>query len=248
MRASIPALTVLMILVMKYILNAKKKSLRYVIMIALLIIAGLSAVADWRTTIQVVLENDGKAVLADDLKTFADKMPTDTCSDTDLINFVATDPYDTVFFKYLAKGKSEEMKISDEKATASYLNDAGLALCSGVYSISPVGENKSLSTDGTELCFTEGGTCNVAPAHSYYRFYFNDYGTALDLPEGAEYEEAKVSIWERNSSEAQLWTIELENDYYYIKHGAYYLTYADGGCKLESFNGTQNQQWEITRQ
>jgi hypothetical protein len=247
MRASIPALTILMILVMKYILKAYKKSVRYIVMVVFLVIAGLSSVADWAGAIKAVWQNDGKPVLADDLKTFTDKMPTDTSSDTDLINFVATNPYDTVFFKYLAKGKTEEQVLADKEATATYLKENGLVLCSGVYSVSPVGETVSLDTDGRELYLTEEGTCNIATAHSDYRFYFSDYAVGLGLPSDSECEDAQASVSKRNNTEAQLWNIEQENDYYYIKHGDYYLTYVDGDCRLGLYNGTQNQRWKITR-
>lgn len=103
MRASIPALFILMSLIIRYLINHDihlKTPVVSCLLVICLTISGLGAVKDWASRIKAVYTNNWNPVVADDIKTFSDKQ----IGDIDwLENFLVPNPDDTVFFKYFAK-------------------------------------------------------------------------------------------------------------------------------------------------
>lgn len=101
MRASIPALFVLMLLVIRYLCQSNcTLTLTTVVLIICLTLSSLDSVKDTFLKIKAVRENNWRPVLADDIGTFADKH----IGDVDwLQNFLVPDPQNTLFFKYFAQ-------------------------------------------------------------------------------------------------------------------------------------------------
>ena len=101
MRASIPALFVLMLLVIRYLReHTEQTDMMTVLLIICLTISGIGTCKDWAVKVKAVMANDWKPVCADDIGSFSDKR----IGDVDwLENFLVPDPEQTTFFKYLAK-------------------------------------------------------------------------------------------------------------------------------------------------
>lgn len=103
MRASIPALFIVMVLIIRYLINHDlhiKTPIISCLLVICLTVSGLGTVKDWANKIKAVSVNNWKPVVADDIKTFSDKQ----IGDVDwLENFLVPNPEDTIFFKYFAK-------------------------------------------------------------------------------------------------------------------------------------------------
>lgn len=101
MRASIPALFVLMVLVIKFILKHESEGLRpaMTVLVICLTISGYGTAKDWMARVKAVYANDWNPVVADDFITFSNK-PADFfyCP-----GYLVPNYNETVFFKYLAK-------------------------------------------------------------------------------------------------------------------------------------------------
>ena len=103
MRASIPALLIVMVLIIRYLINHDlhiKTPVISCLLVICLTISGLGTVKDWAAKIKAVSVNNWNPVVSDDIKTFSDKQ----IGDVDWSeNFLVPNPDDTTFFKYLAR-------------------------------------------------------------------------------------------------------------------------------------------------
>lgn len=103
MRASIPALFILMILVVRYLVKHGDQtgiSIAIVALTVCLTITGLGTIKDWAVKIKSIRMNNYNPVVADDIGTFSDKQSGDVAW---LENYLVLDYKNTAFFKYLAK-------------------------------------------------------------------------------------------------------------------------------------------------
>ena len=100
MRASIPALFVLMIFVSQYFIRNEKLSISVVILIMCLTLSGLGTVKDWANKVKSIRINDWNPIVSDNVGTFSDKQ----IGDIDwLENYLVPNYGETAFFKYIAK-------------------------------------------------------------------------------------------------------------------------------------------------
>ena len=103
MRASIPALFILMIFVIRYLIKNEYHvgiSAAIVALTICLTIAGLGTLKDWANKIKSVRINAYNPIVADDIGTFSDKQIGDIGW---LENYLVPDYQETAFFKYIAK-------------------------------------------------------------------------------------------------------------------------------------------------
>ena len=108
MRASIPALLVLMIFIIQYLFKNNERlgrSTRAMILVICLTISGYSIAKDWAARVLAVRANEWKPVVADEVGTLSDK------DAAEYVNFLVADPEQTTFYKYLARPHAE---ISNE--------------------------------------------------------------------------------------------------------------------------------------
>lgn len=100
MRASIPALFILMILVVHYLIKHERISVATILLTMCLTLSGLGVVKDGAQKIKSIRANDWNPVVADDIGTFSDKQIGDIGW---LENYLVPNYQETAFFKYLAK-------------------------------------------------------------------------------------------------------------------------------------------------
>jgi len=106
MRASIPLLFILMIMVLKYIFSlGYKLNISNVVLILILCIAGLNPIMDYVNKGMEVYSKYKFPIVSDDIKTFSDKQLVDKNLGElgHFENFLNTDPKSKFFYKYLAK-------------------------------------------------------------------------------------------------------------------------------------------------
>lgn len=100
MRASIPSLFILMILVMYYLIKHERLSVAVILLTVCLTLSGLGTVKDWAYKIKSIRANNWSPVVADDIGTFSNKqMGSFDWSE----NFLVPNYQETAFFKYIAK-------------------------------------------------------------------------------------------------------------------------------------------------
>lgn len=125
MRASIPALFILMILVMRYVIlhGDEKLSKRMVLLIICLSVSGLGTVKDIAVRIKACRDNNWNAVVAADIGTFADKTADNfELGAAALYSNLVPDYEKTAFFKYLAR-PLENAKVSKDLVGIAGIND-----------------------------------------------------------------------------------------------------------------------------
>lgn len=103
MRASIPALFTLMIMVLGYIFQTEFKSKKaYKILIFVLIIAAVNPFMDYTNRCMEIYDSKKFPMVADSIKTLSDKQLVDKIYG-DLKYFLISNPENKFFYKYLAK-------------------------------------------------------------------------------------------------------------------------------------------------
>lgn len=103
MRASIPALFILMILVIKYIFETGAKFKKtYLILVLVLIIGAFNPLIYYGERCMEIYINNKFPMVADDIKTLSDKQIVDKRYG-DFKNFLSSKPESKFFYKYLAK-------------------------------------------------------------------------------------------------------------------------------------------------
>ena len=103
MRASIPALFILMIFVIRYLIKNEYHvgiSAAIVALTICLTIAGLGTLKDWANKIKSVRINAYNPIVADNIGTFSDKQIGDVSA---LENFLVPNYKDTAFWRHIAK-------------------------------------------------------------------------------------------------------------------------------------------------
>lgn len=251
MRASIPALFLLMIFVIQFLLTQNNKlSIRIVALIIALSFASLSTLLDWGQALNDIFEKKEYPICADHLYTFSDKNPKDLSSDTDLINFVSEKPSETAFFLYLSRNKNEQCKERDRQQAITYRELQGLEFCSGLYDITPKNnEEIYLGCNGEDISLSvKESVTNLSTVNGCYRIWYSDYNLALDVPHGDVNITGDVQVFSRNKSATQIWTIIKDGEYYKIKYDNYALTYdiEKNTVYLAVDENVDRQQWNIT--
>lgn len=249
MRASIPALFIIMILVIKKLCKAweERLSIEITILISVIILSSLSAISDWGEAFRQFTVTRTFPIIADSLVTFCDKNPNDLSEDTTLVNFVTELPEETFFYQHMAKRKTEQAFAKDLSVSISYRKERNMPLSGGYYLISPkIKEEMFLSTDGENIVLQNSMEAVMLSAiKEKYQFVYRSINSALDVPHGFVDTSGKVGIWPVNNSDAQKWRLEEQNGYYMICYQEYALTYnlTNHSLKLALKTGEDNQLW-----
>ena len=108
MRASIPALLILAIMIIKFLFNEnnfKKYKIIYIVLCLCLILGSVTPIIEFARGIDDVVKNKSVFRSADNLKTLEGNIGYDMDGNFHNGNFVTIYPEDKSFFKYLAKSK-----------------------------------------------------------------------------------------------------------------------------------------------
>ena len=100
MRASIPALLILMILIIQFLYKNYEfmgKSFKVLLLVICLTISGYSITKDWATRVKGVRANGWSPVVTNEVVTLSDKDAAENA------NFLVPDPENSAFYKYLAR-------------------------------------------------------------------------------------------------------------------------------------------------
>lgn len=107
MRACIPALFILMVMVVQHFYNVIdgviSVNIRTVLLIIVLSFASLNAIGDYLVDIKTIRETQQFPYLEDNVKTFSYRPVYNDPEIFYTINFLAPNPEETIFFKYLAE-------------------------------------------------------------------------------------------------------------------------------------------------
>lgn len=250
MRASIPALLFLMILVMDKLNKAweEKLSGSILILVSIIGISSLSAISDWGAALNIITTTGKYPYIADDWVTLCDQNALDYFA----INFVTEKPESKVFYKYLAKGKTEKKYTEDLMVSVNYRETHNLPLSGGYYNVSPKQkEDLYLSTDGSSVMLNQD-KCTVmisSMKDGRYRFTFHEFQVALDVPGGIIDENGTIGVWQINGLFPQDFTIEKIDEYYMICYQGYALTYNsdDKSITMTVRTGNSDQLWLFAR-
>lgn len=253
MRASIPALFILMVLVIQSLsIEANRKlNTRSILLIMALTISSLSTLADWCESADQIIENKRYPFVADDWVTFCDKNASDmqyACT-----NYLTEKPENYIFYRYLAKGKSGASFESDLAASIDYRGKYNFPLSGGYYTISPKNNPAlSLSSDNALVFLNERADTVMLSAISggTYMISFNQYQSALDVPGGVVDENGTISVWGVIMGiPGQKYILEEHDGYYMIRYEDYALTYdqTDNSIRLSNTTGSDEQLWSIEK-
>lgn len=104
MRASIPALFILMVLTTNYLFtHLKNINTTCILLIMCLTVCGLGTWGDYCVDLRTMRAEGRIAVIADDVKTFSHRPVYNDPEVFYTVNYLCPAPYDTLFYKYLAK-------------------------------------------------------------------------------------------------------------------------------------------------
>lgn len=253
MRASIPALFILMI----YFINQinvffdEKVSVRFILMIACMSISALSIYKDWTHRFITKINTENRIdYYADNIVSFADKNLEDE------INFLSSIDKPSIFFDKLAKTKTQKNAENDNKLYRTYLSSLGFEIEEGNYRISPFMDDSLFMTyksdnaeDETFLVVLSDNFYEVnldyVSSEGKYNIVFPDAEKSyLDVPQGTVYEDGKIWLWYGNGLFPQMFSIEEKSGYYMITwEDKYALAYDGNRVYIEELTGDENQLW-----
>ncbi len=256
MRASIPALFILMFWVIQDLLNQKKSflSCRIAILIGLLTISMFGTCVDLGVSIKMMLENHKMNILADDIRTFSDKNPEALTRGVNLNNYLTENAEKHLFFKIIAKTKKSERIKKDLLKSTDYRIQNGYVVPSGRYFLKPYAdadlyigfnnENKLLlGPNKYQILFgTEDGS---------YQISFSQNGLGWRITDCIIDSDGLISLAPRIHNMEQSWKIQSDpdTDAYFILYGENYaVTYEDSKIFLKKFTKDVRQKWSIIKE
>jgi len=244
MRASIPALFILMIYVLEFVLNQldKKVTLKYTVTVVFLGFGMLSVMMDWGTGFKALRTSGYESRWADGVSSFCNLDVNHN------INFLAADTEKIKFFNMLAKNKTEYDLIKDKNASREYFDKNGITLSNGNYFLRPYLElNKMLWCENNEIkALDENNKVYVYFENGRYIIQFESLGLALDCSNSLE--KGELQALPCNGSSSQQWEIiKLEDCYNILFSEKYALTYNNGNILLEPINNDSSQLWRIDK-
>lgn len=254
MRASIPPLFLLMILVIRQLIKAweEKLSFRTFVLISFLVISALSAAASWGEALNQFIVRRTYPIIADNTVTFCCSNIEDS-GDSFCVNYLAPLPEETFFYRCMARRKSEKVQNQDLATARTYKERRGLTLTGGHYKVSPkLDSSMSLAADETAVFLEKGDRTLYLTAlpEGKYRLRFLTVRTAMDVPGCVVDEQGTIGIWEDlQDSPAQKFDLEEAGDFYRICYGEYALTY-DFETHLVSMkrkDDSDSQLWSFTK-
>ena len=247
MRASIPALFILMVMVIHKVCMAQHETLSFktALLIAMISVSALSAVGDWAWSLSQIKSSGVYPLWADDIVTLANRNLEGAG-----INFLVPSPDRYFFYKYLTKNKSQRAYDRDLAVSKDFRQQHGLPLSAGSYEISPKLEDSlGLVSDNSEILLANDDRPLVISAlnEGKYKILFNEYQAALSVPDGIIDDYGSVGadpVWD---TEIQNWILEETKGFYMICYQDYALTYdvRTGSVKMFLKSGDDSQLWSF---
>jgi len=245
MRASIPALFILMVMIIKKICAAQQEvlSVKTGILIALISISGLSAAGDWAWSVMQIKNAGVYPLWADDIVTFSNR-------NLEELNFLVRKPTEHGFFKYLAANKSQKEYDKDLAVSKDFRQRHQLPLSAGTYDISPKLRdsfgfvfNDSVISLGND----SGHVILTGLNEGKYKIMFNDCQAALNVPGDIIDDQGSVEVRPVWSTEGQKWNLEEVGEFYMICYQDHALTYdlETGSVKMVLKAGGEDQLWSF---
>lgn len=261
MRATIPALFLLMIMCLDYILDSNTRFLLSKVLLISFFGFNLCSLYAFRADIyaKTQLNNDIK-IRTDELNTFANKNINGMYCGGWLMNFISEKYSDSIFFKYLARKKSHSAINRDKKITSNFLNKHNFEFISGRYKISPL-SNK------TSHLFISNGQFSLSECEpnfilsdsikdSYYQFFFGNFlypniyvvnESNLSLSgfvKGGGSQAIFGSVFVPNS---ECFNIVPAGDgsYFFVWFNKYALTFNGKNISVKSFDKSIEQKWNL---
>jgi len=133
MRASIPALLILYVLVLKTLFSNPKMNIRSVLLIIIISTASVSTISDWAFSVRLSKLTKTYPVLFDDIKTYSDK----NVYGLFMANGFVKDLDASMFYKYLANRPSKKQYEKDCKFYYDSMSKRGAPLNEDLYTIKP---------------------------------------------------------------------------------------------------------------
>lgn len=246
MRASVPALFMLMCMVVEYFYKEKGNLMRTVMIISVITLSSLSTVSDWGEALYHFRAEGRYPICADDFITFSNDNAVDN------LNFVVETPNHTVFYKYLAKVKSAGKKEKDLEIARNYRMKYKIPISSGNYVVNPKQDSSvCISSDGMGTFLKKDSAIVMITSmkNGECRFLFNEYGVALDVPGCVVDDSGTIWVWQLlMDSPGQRFTLEQVGEYYMICYHEFALTYNlhNNSLKLLEKTGNENQLWSFS--
>ncbi len=264
MRASIPALILLMAYAAKYIWE-HGNGRRTAGLFALTAFLGVFTVQyfdEWCTGYMTVKSAQTREALwMDHIHTLANKSTDAVYLGSGLSIYLSKDPYGGGFFSLFGQLKTKEETEHDRQATQAFLKEEDFLFVSGQYRVTPADMPISvLAHDGAGQIITKQKedyriliSDSVQPGK--YEIYFQDTDQVMIFPEWEEGRARRAvlgelyAVWPQNDMpEKQLFEIRQEEGGYCILwNNEYALTYEEGQVSWQLYRGGRSQLWLIDR-
>ena len=260
MRASIPAMFILMIYTLDYFTSVDCKNIKLYILIGLIAISCQNTYNDYISRFELIYKNNGNVstMLQDGIITFSNKINNADYCGMKPVNFLANNYESTLFYKYIAKSKTNMEKSLDSKVVKDFLRENEFNLISGSYLIrNKTNQSNYLSSDESNLKLSSNPDVNIAISNTTmgrgkYEIYMVNFGKVL-VGSSSSGETATID------SSDQIWGISEINDhqlvdilpadenyYFIIFNDRYALSLVDHNVKWEKIMYTDNQKWNFT--
>lgn len=250
MRASIPALFILMIWIIEFCLTQKYLCVKNVMLIASLTVASIGTGVDLWGSLQSMILNNSVRVPADEIYTFSDKNPVPFTLGCNLNNYLTENVNEYFFFDRLSKRKSNTLEYqNDLRKSVAWREKWCEPFSSGHYTIkSAVNESMYLGCDDNIGVAIVKDKQNIllGVEKGYYQIIFEKNGQCLNGDTGVNGLSAFVSP--RYNIQTQVWNIKKNKSGYVILfENKYAITYKDNNIVLEEFTGEKEQIWLIEK-
>lgn len=260
MRASIPALYILMIMTIDFLSRRERKrykdSLRYSLMVAMLLLMIVCAFGDNMYRFDMIWRGAEKDELfLDSIYTFANKVNDGYYCGLRPFNFICENSKDTLFFSKMCKNKGSIETEQDLRILERFMKDNGYVLTSGHYRITPAtGVDMYLSNAGRDLVlvnYENDIVISDSIKKGEYEIYLND-DRILDVDEETMdgktvYSGRKRQFGVSEPPKEEIFEIipskTIDGGYMIIWDDTYALTNKDGKIMWDSVDGSTEQTW-----
>lgn len=248
MRASIPALFILMVWVIEFFLKQNEFCARNIILIGSLTIAFVGMGVDYGVSIRTMILNHSLSVPADEIYTFSDKNPIPFTLGVNLNNYLTENIKEYLFFDKLSKKKNDNKYKKDLQKSIDYREQWGESLPSGYYTIrSAVNEKMFLGcNDNMEIAaMNDKQDILLGAEKGNYQIILKNNEQCLTGTEPTD--GLSIFILPRENLQTQMWKIKIMEGggYAILYEDQYAISYRDKKVVLEKFTGENEQKWFI---
>ena len=244
MRASIPALFILMIWTAEFLFE-KKEVFSSLALIVVLTIASIGTMVDYGVSFRTMISTKRWSVPADAIYTFSDKDPNSLVLGSNLHNYLTANLEEYSFFEYICKKKRIDKIKEDKRIAELYMKTMGYPFENGYYSIhAAYNQQLYLGYDEDNLILSpQSEKILLSSDNGEYQLSFQT--TEL----GIAVENEHTFLEPRGYLNEQKWKIkEYDGLYAIVYQDLYALSYKDDKVEVEKFDGSKNQFWKIEKE